>query len=253
MRLYAWERYEPIEATKAGLAIAKHFGENCTIGTGRDGHSVSRFVRRCVVNGLVNYGSQVLDFRLVPSQVIRYGTVKQRLDGAVYVSYFKNEVQIHVYGKDGRNLSAEEHIKIRVASEGIESASAIMADMGSLMQYTNGTDDYVDYLLSKVKDSVGGKWLIDTQGDPVSLVVESVFDKLHTEYRIYNPMFTSEGELKTREMFLQELRDGRFDHGVVVERDELLGATYYHPTGGSVHYHSLEELILSTLAGKHAS
>ncbi len=244
MRLYAWERYEPLEATKAGLAISKHFGEGSTIVTGRDGHQVSRFVRRCIVNGLVNNGSQVLDFRLVPSQAIRYGTVRQKLDGAVYISYFKNEVQIHVYGKDGKNLSAEEHVRIRVISEGIKDASAAVADMGSMIQYTNGIEDYVDYLHSRTGSGGGGKWLVDTQGDPVSLVVDALFEKLGIEHKTFNPMITSEGGLKPREAFIEEMTAGGYDHGAVVERDELLGCTYYPSRGEAVRYHSFEEMLL---------
>lgn len=245
MRLYAWERYEPLEATKAGLAIARYFGENSTIATGRDGHSVSRFVRRCLVNGMVNNGAQIIDFRLVPSQVLRYGMVKQKLDGAIYTSYFKDEVQVHVYGRDGKNLSAEEHVKIRVEGENIKEANAAIADMGSLMQYTNGTDDYVDYILAKIDGLKDGRWLVDTQGDPVSLVVESVFKKLGFEHTIFNPMFTSEGKLKSRDAFLEELSAGQFDHGAVIERDELLGATYYTMNGKGTHYGSFEEMLLN--------
>ncbi len=250
MRLYAWERYEPLRATNAGLAIAKYFGDNSTIGTGRDGHSVSRFVRRCIVNGLVNYGTQILDFRVVPSQVIRYGLVKQRLDGAVYISYYKDEVQIHVYGKDGRNLSAEEHVRIRIEAEKIHEPSSSIADIGSLMQYTNGTEDYVDYMLSKIGDVADGRWLVDTQGDPISLVVESVFTKLGVEYSVFNPMFTSASQIKTRKEFLAELGEGRFDHGAVVERDELLGATYYDRNGKSTHFNSFQDMMLEVIGKK---
>lgn len=247
MRLYAWARYEPLEATRAGLAIARYFGDNSTIGTGRDGHSISRFVRRCIVNGLVNYGTQILDFRLVPSQAIRYGLVKQQLDGAVYISHYKNEVQIHVYGKDGKNLSAEEHVKIRVEAEKIAEASAVTGDLGSLIQYTNGMDDYVDFLLSKIDGVSDGRWLVDTQGDPISLVVEEVFNRLKLEYRIFNPMFTSGGELKSREEFIDELKQGRFDHGMVVERDELLGAEYYSRDGKGAHFNSFQETLLGVI------
>ncbi len=250
MRLYAWDRYEPVRATNAGLAIARYFGENCTIGTGRDGHSVSRFIRRCIVNGLVNYGAQVLDFRVVPSQVVRYGLVKQRLDGAVYISYYKNEIQIHIYGKDGKNLRGEEHLKIRLEAEKITGASAAIADVGSLMQYTNGIDDYVDYLLSKVDGMGDGKWLIDTQGDPISLVVEAVFSKLNLDYMIFNPMFTSDVELKPKEEFITALKEGNFAHGVVVERDELLGANYYGRDGNAVRFNSLEQLLNSAAGRK---
>lgn len=250
MRLYAWERYGPLEATRAGLAIGKYFGEGRTIGTGRDGHSVSRFVRRCIVNGLVSNGTQVLDFRLVPSQVMRYGIVKQHLDGAVYVSYYKNEIQIHVYGRDGKNLGAGEHVKIRVEGENITDPSAVISDIGSMIQYMNGTDDYVDYLLSKIQGIDGGRWLVDTQGDPISLVVESVFNKLKIEYKIFNSMFTSGGELKTKEAFLREMKEGRYDNGAVVERDELLGAAYYDNNGKSSHFGSFEEMMISKLGRK---
>ncbi len=243
MRLYSWERYEPLNITKTGIAIAKFFGEGATIGTGRDGHAVSRFARRCIVSGLVARGAQVLDFRLVPSQALRYGTVNQHLDGSVYVSFYRDEVQIHVYGKDGRNMHAEGLLRIRELVQDTADESCSRNDIGSLMQYTNGIEDYVDHLLPIMKRKMAKKVLVDTQADPISLVVEPILQKAGVEYRIFNPMLMDSGGLRSREEFMEELKLGRYDAGVIIERDELLGIALIDSEGRKVQFGSLEEML----------
>ena len=243
MRLYSWERYEPLKVTKTGIAIAKFFGEGATIGTGRDGNSVSRFTRRCIVSGLVARGAQVLDFRMVPSQALRHGIVSQNLDGAVYVSFYRDEVQIHVYGRDGRNLHAEGLLKIREQVGDASDESCTRNEIGSLMQYTNGIDDYVDHLLSIARRKMARKMLVDTQADPISLVVEPLLQKMNIDYRIFNPMMMDSGGLRGREEFMDELKLGKYDAGVIVERDELLGVTLIDGEGKKVQFGSFEEMI----------
>lgn len=244
MRLYSWERYEPLKITRTGIAIAKFFGEGATIGTGRDGSPLSRFTRRCIVSGLVAKGAQVLDFRVVPSQALRHGIGNQKLDGAVYVSFYRDEVQIHVYGKDGRNMHAEGLLKIRELVEDAADDSCSKNDIGSLMQYTNGVDDYVDYLLSRTERKLAARLLVDTQADPVSLVVEPLLQKMGIEYRIFNPMLIDSGELRGKDEFINELKQGKYDAGVIIERDELLGATFVDSDGRNTHFDSFEEMLI---------
>ncbi len=243
MRLYSWERYEPLSVTRAGMAIAKFFGEGATIGTGRDSNQVSRFVRRCIVSGLVARGAQVLDFRMVPSQALRYGIVSQKLDGAAYVSFYRDEVQIHAYDRDGKNMHAEGLLKIRELAQDTVDESCTRNEIGSLMQYTNGIDDYVDHLLSVTKRKIGKKVLVDTQSDPVSLVIEPLLQKLKIEYRIFNPMLMDTGRIGSTDEFLEELRLGKYDAGVIIERDELLGAALVESGGRKTRFSSFEELL----------
>jgi len=245
MRLNSWNAYEPIEVTKSGMSIAKYFGEGSTLATGRDSHPVSRFVRRCIVNGLVTLGTQVLDFRVVPSQALRYGILKQKLDGAIYTSYFRGEIQLHVYDSMGRNLSAEGVLRIKDIEKTMEQKTAGISEIGSLIQYTNGIDDYVDYIASKAGALPSGKWLIDTQADPISLVVEPLFSRLGADFDIFNPALISDREIRPREEFLREFRDGRYHHGAIIERDELLGASYVGENGESRKFGSFEEMILN--------
>jgi len=228
-----------------GVAIAEFFGGQATLATGRDGQAVSRFCRRCIVSGLVSRGAQVLDFRLVPSQVVRHGINTQKLDGAVYISYFNRQVQVHVYDSNGRNLSAEGAVRIRELMKEIRDTGASITDIGSLMQYTNAIDDYVDYLLGIMKSRKEGRWLIDTQSDPIALVIEPLFSKANMEFTIFNPMLVGDGQIRSRDEFLLELSKGKYQHGVVIERDELLGATYYDKDGNSRHFSSFEELVRS--------
>lgn len=244
MRLYSWDRYEPLKVTNAGIAIGKFFGENQTIGTGRDGHPISRFTRRCLVSGLVTKGTQVLDFRLVPSQVLRFGIGKQKLDGAVYVSFYRGEVQIHVYDSEGRNMHAEGLLEIRELAGETAGESCSSADIGSLMQYTNGIDDYIEHLLPKIKSKIADRMLIDTQSDPISLVVEPLMKKLGIECRIFNPMLIDSGETAGKEEFFNELRNQKYDCGAIIERDELLGATFIDRNGSSRRFSSFEEMLI---------
>ncbi|MEM3852355.1 MAG: hypothetical protein QXP70_05080 [Methanomassiliicoccales archaeon] len=243
MRAYSWEKYEPLSMVKLGVAIAEYFGGQKTVATGRDGHGVSRFCRRCLVSGMVSTGTQVLDFRVIPSQAIRYGVVTQKLDGAAYVSYFQKEIQVHVYDERGRNLPAEGILKIRDILQEISDVATSASDVGSLMQYTNGIEDYVDYLRGLMTVRKSGKWLIDAQSDPISLVVEPLFVSAGIECRIFNPMLVGDGEIRSREEFMNEFSRGGYSHGMIIERDELLGATYFGSDGSSKHFSSFEELV----------
>ncbi|MBX8631537.1 MAG: hypothetical protein J9259_03315 [Thermoplasmata archaeon YP2-bin.285] len=243
MRLYSWDRYEPLKVTRAGIAIAKFFGEGCTLATGRDGHPISRFTRRCIVSGLVTKGAQVVDFRVVPSQALRYGITRQKLEGAVYVSFYRGEVQIHVYTSDGKNLHAEGMLRIRELAEDTENETCSINDIGSLLQYTNGIEDYTEYLLSKVKSKIADRMLIDTQADPISLVVEPLMNRMGVECRIFNPMLIDNGDIRGKEEFFNELRNGKFDCGAIIERDELLGATFIDGKGENIRFASFEEML----------
>lgn len=243
MRVYSWEQYDPLEMTKLGATIAEFFGGQVALATGRDGHSISRFCRRCIVSGMVSRGAQVIDFRMVPSQALRYGIGRQKLEGAAYISYYNREVQVHVYDRTGKNLSADGALRIRELMNSEPELVSGISDIGSLIQYTNGIDDYVEHLLRLIERPVSGRWLVDAQSDPISLVVEQLFTKSGIEFNIFNPMLVGDGTLKGRDEFLSDLSSGKYAHGVVIERDELLGATYYSPGKESRHYQSFEELV----------
>lgn len=240
--VYSSKEYSPKECIDVGCAIATWLGPEKIIVTGRDGKPVSRYARRALIVGLAACGVSSLDMRMIPSRILRYEIHKMTVEAGVYVSYFDNTIQVHVYNERGENLSHAEVNRIQDIIRSGTFAKTSLTEFGSSSYYPNALEDYVAKVTQTINFRNPMKILVDCQGDPICSVVPQLFEKYDIKTVLFNDFMSGYDHPKGRDEFLKQLAAGRFELGVRLERDDTKGIEIINGEK-TAHVKSMEELL----------
>ncbi|MGB9636779.1 MAG: hypothetical protein ACPL1Y_05975 [Thermoplasmata archaeon] len=227
MKLYVSREYDPREGIELGRAIGTFFGKDRVIGVGRDGKPVCRFVRREIISGLASTGVTTFDVRLVPSIALRHVIREQGIDAGVYVSYYDGHLQVHLYDENGENADVETINKILILRKNCNFTTVGISELGTTTYYPNAMEDFVKAIHEKIDFRKDIKILVDCQGDPVSLIVEPIFEKYGIKPVIMQGFLSGYSNPSSEDFFISEMYAKKFDFGLRIERDDTKGMTIF--------------------------
>ena len=104
-----WEKVTPELAMKIGSAVGTYI-EGESVAVARDGRTSSIMLQNALMSGLLSTGKEVIDFGLIPTPVLAWGT-KEHADGGVMITASHNpptDNGIKVFNGDGTEFYVEQ-------------------------------------------------------------------------------------------------------------------------------------------------
>ncbi|MEM4729969.1 MAG: hypothetical protein QXH42_09480 [Thermoplasmata archaeon] len=216
MRIYESETCDARECLELGLALGSWMGQNAMVMTGTDGRPVSRLVRRALTVGLASLGVSVLDMRLVPEEVLRYEVRKQGMGAGIYVFFDGSKVGVSLYNSRGEPADPETVRRIMglMAGEGREGGgggrrTVGLMDLGTILYYPNGIEDYIESLYSEISFRNPLSVLADCQTTPLAALVPGLLERYGMKVQLFNGLVSGYGQPRPKEEFLEALRRER--------------------------------------------
>jgi phosphomannomutase len=214
MRIYSAESCDARESLELGMAIGAWLGQNGMIMTGTDGKPVSRLVRRALTVGLASRGVTVLDMRMVPDMVVGYEVKRQGMGAGLYVSFDGARVHVDLVKGENEPVDEESVKKIRQAQAAATYELLGVQELGTVLYYPNGIEDYIDYLSSEIQFRKPISVLADCRTTPVAAIVPGLLERYGIKATLFNGLVSGYANPKPREEFLEALRRERFNLGL---------------------------------------
>lgn len=214
MRIYSSDTCDARECLQLGMAIGAWLGQNGMIMTGTDGKPVSRLVRRALTVGLASRGVTVLDMRMVPDVVVGYEVKRQGMGAGLYVSFDGTHVHVDLCRSDGETLDEESLRQIKQTRAQDKFERLGIMDLGTVLYYPNGIEDYTDYLYGEVQFRKPISILADCQTTPVAAIVPGLMERYGIKTTLFNGLVSGYANPKPKEEFLEALRRDRYSLGL---------------------------------------
>jgi len=214
MKIYSSDDCDARQCLDLGMAIGAWLGQNGMIMTGTDGKPISRLVRRALTVGLASTGVTVLDMRMVPEVVVGYEVKKQGMGAGLYVSFDGTRYNVDIFKSDGEPLDDVNTKKI-LALRGQPVAHKLgIMDLGTILYYPNGIEDYIDSLYSEISFRKPIAVLVDCQTTPIAAVIPGLFERYGMKTTLFNGLVSGYGIPKPREEFLAALKREKYQIGL---------------------------------------
>jgi phosphomannomutase len=214
MKIYSADECDARQCLDLGMAIGAWLGHNGMIMTGTDGKPVSRLVRRALTVGLAGMGVTVLDMRMVPEVVVGYEVKKQGMGAGLYVAFDGARFHVSIYKSDGEPLDQATVQKI-LALRGQPPAQKLgIMDLGTILYYPNGIEDYIDSIYSEISFRKPVSVLVDCQTTPIAALIPGLFERYGIKATLFNGLVSGYGTPKPKEEFLATLKRERFHLGL---------------------------------------
>ena len=214
MKIYSSDSCDARQCLDLGMAIGAWLGQNGMIMTGTDGKPISRLVRRALTVGLASMGVTVLDMRMVPEVVVGYEVKKQGMGAGLYVSFDGTRYNVSIMKGDGEAVDPETADRIMtMRGQPLKHKLAIM-DLGTLLYYPNGIEDYIDALSSEISFRKPVSVLADCQTDPIAAVIPGLFERYGMKTTLFNGLVSGYTTPKPKEEFLAALKHDRYHLGL---------------------------------------
>jgi len=214
MRIYSAESCDARECLEQGMAIGSWLGQNGMIMTGTDGKPVSRLVRRALTVGLASSGVTVLDMRMVPDVVVAYEVKRQGMGAGLYVSFDGSKVHVDLCKGEDEPVDEESVRRIRQARAQAGHEILGIMDLGTILYYPNGIEDYIDYLSGEFQFRKPMTILADCQTTPVAALVPGLLERFGIKTTLFNGLVSGYATPKSKEEFLEALRRERVNFGL---------------------------------------
>ena len=214
MKIYSSDTCDALESLELGMAIGAWLGQNGMIMTGTDGKPISRLVRRALTVGLASRGVTVLDMRMVPDIVVGYEVKRQGMGAGLYVSFDGSKVHVELWKGEGESIDEESVRQIRQirAQAGYERLGIM--DLGTVLYYPNGIEDYIDYLSSELQFRKPLSILADCQTTPLAAIVPGLLERYGIKTTLFNGLVSGYANPKPKEEFLEALKRERYNLGL---------------------------------------
>ena len=169
-------------AELVGKAFGTFVGKERIVGVGRDVRSSGLGLKRRLTEGLTSVGCDVIDFDMVTTPMLSIFVRNRQLDGAVMVTASHNPAEWNGFiliNKSGHFCSegmGMEEIRQIVLDKKFSETSK----QGSVSR-EDGLEDYIDFILSKVKITRRLKVVLDPGNGSASLIAKKIFEKVGCE------------------------------------------------------------------------
>jgi len=214
MKIYSSDECDARQCLDLGMAIGSWLGQNGMIMTGTDGKPISRLVRRALTVGLASMGVTVLDMRMVPEVVVGYEVRKQGMGAGLYVSFDGTRYTVTIFKSDGEPLEQETVNRILAARGQSASHKLGIMDLGTILYYPNGIEDYIDSLYAEFSFRKPMTVLVDCQTTPIAAVLPGLFERYGIKTTLFNGLVSGYGTPKPKEEFLEALKRDKYTLGL---------------------------------------
>ena len=214
MKIYTSDMCEAKECLGLGMAVGAWLGQNGMIMTGTDGKPVSRLVRRALTVGLASQGVTVLDMRMVPDAVVSYEVKRQGMGAGIYVSFDGSHFAVDLYKSDGEHADQETVDQINKIRATDKYGHLGIQELGTILYYPNGIEDYIDHLYSQVQFRKPLNIMADCQTTPVAAVVPGLFERYGIKVTLFNGLVSGYANPKPKEEFLEAMSRERYNLGL---------------------------------------
>ena len=214
MKIYSADSCDARECLELGMAIGSWLGQNGMIMTGTDGKPVSRLVRRALTVGLASRGVTVLDMRMVPDVVVGYEVKRQGMGAGLYVFFDGSRVHVDLSKGEGEPVDEDSVRRIRQARSQAGYETLGIQDLGTVLYYPNGIEDYIDKLSSELQFRKPMAILADCRTTPIAAMVPGLLERYGIKTTLFNGLVSGYATPKPKEEFLEALRRERFDLGL---------------------------------------
>lgn len=168
------EDFTPEYLEKIALGIAS-LGNDMTVVLGRDTRQSGLYIESELTKTLNKYGVNVISAGMVPTPVLSFLAKKLGCDYGIMLSASHNPPEyngIKLFAKNGGKVSEKVELDIE---EVIENPRFPKERRGK-QSYYDGTNDYIDYVVGKIKpDLKGVKIMLDTANGAASIVAPEMF------------------------------------------------------------------------------
>lgn len=201
-----------------------------TILIGKDTRISGDMLESALVAGICSVGANVITAGIIPTPAIAYLVKKYECDAGVMISASHNPMEyngIKFFSGEGYKLSdeLEEKIETIILKEPYDVKTAECGDIGKVINCTDAKKDYVDFLLSTVKDKFYGmKIAVDCANGAAFETAPMLFKELGAEAVFYNAnpdgVNINESCGSTHiDLFSNIIKDGGFDAGIAFDGD----------------------------------
>ncbi len=179
-------------------------------------------------SGVLSEGSSIINVGVLPTPAISYLVQKYHADGAFVISASHNPSEyngIKVLDKDGIKLSDELENTCEEYILNDFKTNPNINECGSFINKEDAIDDYVDYLVSTIKNDISSiKIIIDTANGAASETADKVFKKLKANYKIINNKpdglnINKEAGSTHIEGLKEKVISGKYDLGIAYDGD----------------------------------
>jgi phosphomannomutase/phosphoglucomutase len=218
-------------AMRLGFAIATFLDGPVMIGT--DARTSCDMLKSACSSGLMAGGCDVIDLGVLPTPALQYAVKRNKVAGGVMITASHNPPEfngIKCIEPDGTEMSrANEEAVERIYHLG-DFHRADWTRIGALRRYPSAIDEYVAGVVSRV-DAPGIRKAklrvaVDCGNGPAGLVAPKMLRRMGVSYVSVNanldgafPAHDSEPTPENTRDFVEFVRDGGFDLGVVHDGD----------------------------------
>ncbi len=214
MRVYSSEKCDARECLELGLALGSWIGQSGMATTGTDGRPISRLVRRALTVGMASLGVSVLDMRMVPEEVLRYEIRRQGMGAGVYVEFDGSRVGVNLYNSAGESVDGATARRVLELMGKVGGEWPGVMELGTILYYPNGIEDYIESLYSEVSFTKPLKVLVDCRTTPIAALVPALLERYGMKVQLFNGLVSGYGTPRPKEEFLETLRRERCDLGL---------------------------------------
>ncbi len=210
--------------TEAAEMVGKSFGtftgEGKTVIVGRDARLSGQVLREAIVKGLTSVGCNVVDIGIVPTPVLYFAIMHLEKDAGLMITASHNPPEWNGFklcGEQGSSVSESFGLE-KVKEFFIKRSFKVPGKNGSIKDYENIINDYVEFVLKKINLERKLKVVLDPGNGVCTLTAPKILEKLGCETVIINgeldgrfpnrsPDPTSESLSKLKEIVMKENAD----------------------------------------------
>ena len=169
-------------AMKIGESAAYVLGtnKNFTVVIARDTRESGQMLLAAISSGLMSYGAHVIDLGIMPTPAVSYLINKYNADMGVMISASHNPALyngIKLFNNEGMKL--QDDIQDVIESYILNDNLPESTKLGSYEISNNDVDDYLDFLLSTIKNiNKDIKLIVDCANGSASVTAPKLFERL---------------------------------------------------------------------------
>jgi len=198
-------------AEKIGKAFGTILGEGKKVVVARDVRLSSKSLRDSLISGLTSVGCDVIDIGITTTPIFYFALLSKNFDGGVMITASHNPPEwngFHIY-KGITSLMEEKKIE-RLKEIVVKEKFKKVKKRGKIKEYDKIIEDYLKFILPKVKIKKKLKIAVDCSNGCAALIVPKLLKKLGQEVVVLNDnidgKFPAHGP-EAKEETLKELKE----------------------------------------------
>ncbi len=174
-------------AFRLGQAFGSSIEEDKGVCVGRDVRGSSKMIFTSFCKGVISTGVDVIDLGKVPSPVLYFNTLNLNLSGGAIIT--ASHLPSNWNGVkfcDNKGIVVSDGTGLEIIKKSVSSKPRKPKKIGKIILYTNGVDEYVNFLISKVTIENPPKIVFDFGNSVTANIVPNIMEKLKIKFSMIN-------------------------------------------------------------------